>query len=125
MFMIQLEPHEMTPDYARSKLEVVKKFMSTDATNKFKTPIFFPEGWDETPPAPAPLRKLDHVLQYSEILRLLRMMFPLLNGRWYAANQEAANAFFTAGHIPFAAHADLGFPVEQVLLDTTPTYHLN
>ena len=42
-------------------------------------------------------------------------LFENVDGNWAQDNMEAAMCFFTQGYIPFAAAADLGFPIDAVL----------
>ena len=68
-----------------------------------------------TPPYPAPLPKLDHFIQYREIVRIVNDLFENVDGSWAVNNRESADCFFTAGYIPFLAHEELGFPVDSVM----------
>ena len=69
---------------------------------------------DLTPPAPAPLLKMDSYVQYREIVRIIKDLFDDVDGNWAANNLNDAMGFFTAGYIPFEAHGDLGFPLDTV-----------
>ena len=59
--------------------------------------------------------KLDHFLQYKEILSVLKRIYNVVDMTWYANNQDWVDCYFTEGHIPFEAVLDLGFPEEKVL----------
>ena len=114
-FIILMEEDEMTKEGLFAKLQVVKAFLELPKANKFKTKVIIPKDWDVTPPEPAPLMKLDHFLQYKEILSVLKRIYNVVDMTWYANNQDWVDCYFTQDHIPFEAVLDLGFPEEKVL----------
>jgi hypothetical protein len=115
-FLCVLDEDEATPEIMLSKLEVIKRFLEQPENNRYGTKVFIQQpGWDLTPPHPAPLPKLDHTLQYKEIVRIINDMFDNVDGNWAVNNRDSAGCFFTAGYIPFQASADLGFPLDAVM----------
>ena len=107
---------ELTKEARMEALKVIKEFLEQEENNKYGTKVYIPEpGWDLTPPDPEPLKKLDTVIQYKEIVRVINELFENVDGNWAVNNPETAAAFFTEGYIPFAAHADLGFPLDRVV----------
>ena len=52
-------------------LQVIKSFLEETANNKYGTKVHIQvPGWDLTPPSPQALPKLDHYLQYGEIVKV-------------------------------------------------------
>ena len=97
-------------------LKVIKECLEHEENNKYGTKVYIPEpGWDLTPPDPEPLKKLDTVIQYKEIVRVINELFENVDGNWAVNNPETAAAFFTESYIPFGAHADLGFLLDRVV----------
>jgi hypothetical protein len=100
-------------------LNVVKTFLEAKEHNKYNTPVFINNSgsgaWDLTPSGDKPLPKLDHFIQYDDIVKILHGLFDGIDGDWAATNPDSAKPYFTAGHIPFQAHAQLGFPRGDVL----------
>ncbi|CAB9528285.1 expressed unknown protein [Seminavis robusta] len=95
---------EATEENLLSILQAVQRWLQKPENNRFGTRVFIREpGWNLTPPEPLPLRKIDHVLQYNEIVRLIGGLFDNVDSTWYPNNVEAASLFFTEGHIPFEA----------------------
>ena len=115
-FVCVLDEDEANSAAMLSKLQVVKRFLEQPENNRYGTKVFIREpGWDLTPPEPAPLPKLDHTFQFREIKRILESLFDDVGPDWAVSNRESADCFFTAGHIPFQAVADLGFPLDAVV----------
>lgn len=113
-FVILMEPEEMTREGLYAKLLVVKKFFELPTSNAYKTKVVIPKEWDKTPPEPTPLPKLDEVLQYKEVKKVLSRIYNKADMTWYGANEEEAWCFFNEGHVPFEAVLDLGFPEDRV-----------
>ena len=116
VFVCVLDEDETSVDVMFSKLQVIKRFLELPENNRYGTKVFIQQpGWDLTPPDPAPLPKLDHFVQYREVVRIVNDLFDNVDGNWAINNRESADCFFTEGHIPFQAHADLGIPIEDVM----------
>lgn len=115
-FVAALEEDECNAESLLSKVETIKRFLERPQNNRFGTKVFIQQpGWDLTPPDPAPLPKLDHILQYRQIALVLRILFDGVDGTWATSHRETADLFFTPGHIPFEAVADIGFPIDAVM----------
>lgn len=106
-------------------LNVMKKFLELKENNKFNTKVYIQKSpaWDMTPSGDTPLPKLDHFIQYEDIVKILHGMFDSIDGNWAASNPDSAAPYFTPGHIPFAAHTQLGFLREDVM-DLLPSFSL-
>jgi hypothetical protein len=114
-FVRVLDEGEEGDDSRLSALKVVKGFLEEYNNNKYGTPVFILEpGWNMTASLQE-LPKLDHYLQYSEIVKIIKKMFDGVNGTWATENPTAADCYFTEGHIPFQAMQDLGFPENKVM----------
>jgi hypothetical protein len=98
-------------------LNVIKTFLEVGERNKFNTKVFIQNAgaWDLTPPGDGPLPKLDNFIQYDDIVKILHGMFDGIDANWAASNPDSVAPYFTAGHIPFAAHIQLGFPRADVM----------
>ncbi|CAB9525216.1 hypothetical protein SEMRO_1645_G288270.1 [Seminavis robusta] len=106
---------ESSEEHLLSILQTVQRWLQKPENNRYGTKVFIKQpGWNLTPPDPLPLRKIDHVLTYAEIVRLIGGLFDGVGNSWAVNNMEAASLFFTEGHIPFEAINDLGFPVGAV-----------
>ncbi|CAB9528244.1 hypothetical protein SEMRO_2179_G317920.1 [Seminavis robusta] len=115
VFVRVLDPDETSESDLLAALQVVQRFLQKAENNRYGTKVFIRQpGWNLTSTEPSPLRKIDHVLQYSEIVRLMNSLFDNVNASWAINNMETASLFFTEGHIPFEAINDLGFPVDAV-----------
>jgi hypothetical protein len=115
-FIRVVDEGEDTPEHRLTSLKVIKAFFEEASNNKFGTKVHIQEpGWDLTN---TPLRKLDNHLEYREIVKIVKELFLNVDGNWALNNMESAMCFFTAGHIPVAAHADLGFPLEHCMVMT-------
>ena len=114
-FVILMDEDEMTSEALLEKLQVVKTFLERPGSNCYKTKVFIPENWDLTPPEPSPLPKLDHFLQYKEVISVLRRIYNVVDMTWYQANAQYVDCNFTEGHVPFEAVLDLGFPEDKML----------
>lgn len=114
-FVILMEENEMNQEGLFAKLQVVKSFLELPTSNKYKTKVIIPKDFDLTPPEPTPLAKLDHFLQYKELLNVLKRIYNVVDMTWYQNNQEWTDCYFTEGHIPFEAVVDLGFPEDKCL----------
>ncbi|CAB9530291.1 hypothetical protein SEMRO_2820_G337880.1 [Seminavis robusta] len=113
----------MLPEARLEALRVFKEFLEKRENNQYGTKVFIEQpGWDLTPLEGQDLRKMDHILQYSEIVRIIRDVFDNVGPNWAAndANKADADAFLTPGLIPYAAHRDLGYPVELVVQEPQP-----
>ncbi|MGL5934167.1 MAG: hypothetical protein ACRCZI_00940 [Cetobacterium sp.] len=118
-FIRVVDEGEDTPMHRLASLNVMKAFFEDANNNKFGTKVNILEpGWDLTS---TPLRKLDHYLEYREIVKILKELFVNVDGNWAAQNMEAAMCFFTEGHIPLLAHTELGFPLEDCMVMTQTT----
>jgi hypothetical protein len=116
VFVRLLDEDEDVPEKRLKALRVVKEFLEEEGNNRFNTAVFLnPASFDLNPPPPAEHPKIDHFLQYLDIVKIIKETFNNVDGTWAANNMEDAMFYFTEGHIPFAAHADLGFPLEHVL----------
>jgi hypothetical protein len=120
-YILMMEPDEMTTDALLTKLEVVRNFLMKPSNNRYNTKVFIAEDWDMTPPEPRPLPKLDQVIQYKEIVNVIKRMYAGVGPDWYTNNIDAATSYFTPGFIPAEAMTHLGFPAELVIQPTT--YH--
>jgi hypothetical protein len=115
-FLRILDEDETSSSKRLQGLQVIKRFMEEGKNNQFHTSVFVqPKRWDITPDEKVALPKLDHFLQYSEIVKIIREQYEEIDEQWAARNHSAAMCFFTEGHIPFQAHLDLGFPVHLVM----------
>jgi hypothetical protein len=116
-FLRVLDEDETSAHKRLQALQVIKRFMEQDANNRFHATVFIQtKRWDITPDdITKPLPKLDHFLQYSDIVKIIREQYNEVDEKWAAQNPTAAMCFFTEGHIPFQAHLDLGFPVHFVM----------
>jgi hypothetical protein len=115
-FLRILDEDETAPEKRFEALTVIKTFLEKPENNQYGTNVYIPKLWDLTPSEPQPLPKLDHVLQYKEIIRIVRDLFDNVDSNWAVNNMESAELFFTEGYVPFQAHNDLGFPMEKVKL---------
>jgi hypothetical protein len=110
-----LDDGEEGDDSRLAALKVVKEFLEQYHNNKYGTPVFVLEpGWNMTASL-TELPKTDHYLQYSEIVKIIKKIFDGVNNTWATDNPTAAECYFTAGHIPFQAMHDLGFPESKVM----------
>ena len=110
-----LEPEETTPAACLQALESIKKFLEEKDNNKYETPIHIMDpGWDITPKTGIP-PKLDHFLQYGEVMKVLHLLYEGIDATWAVENKDNADLFFTPGYIPFKAHEELGYPIEEVV----------
>jgi hypothetical protein len=110
-FIRVVDEGEDTPSSRLTSLNVIKAFLEEERNNQYSTKVHIQEpGWDLTN---TPLRKLDNYLEYGGIVKIVKELFVNVDGNWAVNNMESAMCFFTAGHIPLAAHADLGFPLEH------------
>ena len=94
--------------------EIIKAFLEQTGNNRYDgTKVFIQQPrWDLTPPNPAPpLLKLFSI-STEKLFSLLINFFENFHGPWATNICESADCFFSAGHIPFQAHEELGFPVE-------------
>lgn len=115
-FVRVLDENETSAESRLECLKIIKRFLEQRENNRYGTAVHIQmPGWDLTPPEPSPLPKLDNYLQYGEIVKLIKDLFDNVDGTWAANNMESAMCFFTEGHIPFAAMADLGFPADSVM----------
>lgn len=115
-FLCVLEENECNAESLLSKVETIKRFLEKPENNRFGTKVFIQEpGWDLTPPDPAPLPKLDHILQYRHIATVIRILFDNVDSTWAVNHRDSADLFFTQGHIPYEAAADIGFPPDAVM----------
>ena len=114
-FVRILEEDETTPEKRKEGLQIIKRFLEHPDNNRYSTNVFIPDNWDITPAPPADLRKLDYYLEYDETVKVIRALFDGVDHHWAVDNPISANAFFTAGHIPYQAHSELGFLREEVV----------
>lgn len=114
IYVMMMEPDEMNKEGLHKKLLVVKAFLEEKENNAYLTKVYLPSDWDKTPPDSEPLRRLDHFLQYKELVRFIKDIDKEAGPRWYHENTEAAWCYFTEGHVPREAAGDLGFPDDQV-----------
>ena len=114
-FVRVLDEDETSLAHRLQGLNVIKEFLERTENNRYGTRVYIPADWDLTPPEPNPLPKLDHFLQYREIVNVIKDIFDNVDGNWAVNNMESATAFFTEGHIPFAANTDIGFPMDLVI----------
>jgi hypothetical protein len=122
-FIRVLDEGEMDDDTRLAGLKVIKKFLEEPRNNLYKTQVYIEQpGWnitlggkDMAPNKDMP--KLDHFLQYAEIIKVINKIFENVNPNWASDpdNLSAAECYFTEGHIPFEAMKDLGFPVDKVV----------
>lgn len=112
-FIRIIDEGEESGESRLAALRVIKAFLEAPANNRFRTKVYIQEhGWDmSTDQEP---RKVDNFLEYTEIAKIISALFDGVDGDWAQNNMDAAMCYFTAGHIPFAAHAELGFPLEAV-----------
>ena len=119
-FVMLLTEEEHNPETLYEKLLVVKSFLELPANNKYCTRVHLdPEAWDLTPPE-GDLPRLDNILQYQEIVKVVQTLFAGVDHTWYENNADAAWAYFHEGHVPYQAMVELGFPDDQVLPGTVP-----
>ena len=117
--------HDSEKTSRLAALTSIKNFLLEPAQNKFSSPVIIEEpGWDLTPPEDAPLPRLDHYLQYEEILKIIQMTYENVNSNWAAENSEAVFSYFTKGYIPFAANADIGVPMNEVMSPMDVSHHI-
>ena len=114
-FVRVLDEDETSLAHRLQGLNVIKEFLERTENNRYGTKVYIPADWDLTPPEPNPLPKLDHFLQYREIVNVIKDIFDNVDGNWAVNNMESAVAFFTEGHVPFAANTDIGFPMDLVI----------
>jgi hypothetical protein len=108
-FVRVLDAEEADPVSRLESLRVIQTFFASRPNSK----IFIEQpGWDLTD-YDKPL-KIDNFLIFSEIVRLLKGMFNC-GENWAVKNWDAAQLFFTEGHIPYEAHEDLGVPEDKVM----------
>jgi hypothetical protein len=122
-FVRVLDQESDSSDASRLEaLNVMKTFLEAKDHNKFNTPVFIQKApaWDMTPSGDTPLPKLDHFIHYDDIVKILHGMFDSIDGNWAASNPDSAAPYFTAGHIPFEAHTQLGF-LRQDVMDLLPS----
>ena len=113
-FVRILDPGEDTPESRLAALRVIQEFLQQRDNNRYGTAVRIQEpGWDLTPPGDE-LPKLDHYIEYREMKVIVDCLFEEVGGNWAASNMDAALSLFTPGYIPFAAAADLGFPLSMV-----------
>jgi hypothetical protein len=114
-FVRVIDEGEESADHRLAALRVIKSFLEEPANNKFSTKVYIAQpGWDMS--TGQHLRTLDNFLEYKEIVKIIMVLFDGVDGGWAVNNMESAMYFFTAGHIPFAAHEELGFSVEDVMV---------
>jgi hypothetical protein len=117
-----LRVHDGTEESATksrlASLNVIKLFLTDRDNFKWCKPVFIEEpGWDLTP-VNSPRPKLDHYLQYQEIVKIITLTHGSdgkLGKDWGLNNPDAVHSYFSEGHIPFQAHADLGIPLDNVM----------
>ena len=125
VFVRLLDDNETTPESRKAGLQVIKAFLERPENNKYDTNVYIPSSWDITPPPPASLRKVDYYLKYEETVKIIRLLFAGVDHHWASDNPISANAFFTAGYIPYQASTDLGFPEDKVVpIGVTPPFPL-
>jgi hypothetical protein len=126
-FLRLIETREDSEDHSRlAALNSIRSFFKEPAQNKYNCPVIIENpGWDLTPPGDAPLPRLDHYLQYEEIIKIIHLTHDNVNANWAALpeNSEAVFSYFTKGHIPFAAHKDIGVSLSDVIVPETHYDH--
>jgi hypothetical protein len=113
VFIRVIDEGEESVEKRLEALKIVKAFLEHPDHNKYNTKVYIQEpGWDmSTGQEP---RKVDHFVEYKEIVKIIMALYNGVDAQWAQGNMEAANCYFTEGHIPFEAHAQLGFPIEAV-----------
>jgi hypothetical protein len=108
-----LDPGEETREARFDALQSLKKFMEQQKYNKFNTSVHLDfNSFDITP---SDLPKLDHYVQFTDIVKIIKALFDNVDNNWACYNMESALTYLTKGYIPFEAHRELGFPLENVL----------
>jgi hypothetical protein len=119
-----LDPGEEAPKHRFAALKVVKEFLQDKRHNQYDYPVHLNEdNFDRTPSV---LPKIDHYVQYTDIVKIVYDLFKDVDSTWAANNIESALAYFTEGYIPYEACQDVGFPEKYVTkktngMNSTPT----
>ncbi len=110
-FLRVLDEDEISDESRHAALTTVKNFLELEENNQFATPVQILEtGWDLTPPPPADLPKLDHYLQYREILSVICTMFSNVDHNWATNNRQDANCFLLQAIFPIKLMLTWAFP---------------
>jgi hypothetical protein len=115
-FIRAVDEGEDSPEDRLAALKVIQAFLEEKRNNQFKAKVYIEVPSNEEP------KKVDNFLEYKEIVKIIKSLFDNVDADWAKNNLESAMCFFTAGHIPFAAHADLGFPLELVQARATSMF---
>jgi hypothetical protein len=108
-----LDPGEETTEARYAALQTLKKFLEDKKHNTFNTAVHLNfSSFDITPSI---LPKLDHYVQFSDIVKIITDIFDNVNSNWAANNMESALVYLTQGYIPIEACQELGFPIEYVM----------
>jgi hypothetical protein len=95
-------------------LQAIKSFLTPKCNNRYEIKVMIEEnGWDLTPLGELP--KLDHYLQHEEIIKVIKIAHAPIGNDWAVDNSDAIKSYFSEGHIPFSAHAELGVPLDKVM----------
>ena len=106
-FIRVLDENELDDDTRLAGLKVIKNFMEESKSISYKTAVFIDPGWNLNLTM-ADMPKLDHFLQYGEIVRVINKLFDEV--MW-----TEVDCFLTQGHIPAQAVDDLGCPPNKVI----------
>ena len=109
-----LDPGQDTDESRFASLQVIKTFLEAPENNKYSTAVHLSRsGWNLNVPD-QPLPRLDSYLRCADIKAVIESLFTDHGPGWATADMDRALSIFTEGYIPFAAVADLGFPLDMV-----------
>lgn len=108
-----LDPEEETPIARGKALQVVKAFLQEKQHNQYTTAVHLNQDTFDITPDPMP--KLDHYVQFLDIVKILKDLFDGVDSGWAVNNMESALTYLTEGHVPIDACKTIGFPVDSVM----------
>ena len=112
-YVVYFPPEKHNKEGMYEVLTLVKAWAEKPPQTYPNTYVIDEEDWDDTPEE-GDLPRLDNFFQYEQILMIIKLLFPDVDDTWYKTHALEADCFFHAGHIPFEASMDLGFPVDKV-----------
>ena len=105
-FIRVLDDNELDCETRLSGLKVIKSFIEECKDFSYKTAVFIDPGWNLNLTM-EDMPKLDHFLQYGEIVRVINKLFDEVD--W-----KEVQCYLTEGHIPPQAVNDLNCPLNNI-----------